>query len=289
MSKHIHVVINPASGKNEPILNTLNDVFKEAGVSWSASVTHAYGDAITQAREAAEGGADIVAGYGGDGTVMEIVNGVMGTGVPMAVLPGGTGNIFSIELGIPTDLAAAVQLIVSEDSQVREIDVGQCGDNLFLLRVGAGFYAKRINMTSRELRDKYGKLSYFIAGVQAIPETQHLTYRFTIDGQVVEEKGYSCMIQNAGNMGKQGVMLAPGISITDGLLDVILFKTLDFSSSAKTDDSMDPSALGHWRGKEITIEVDPPQPVVGDGESWGETPITATVLPSAVSVITPAD
>ena len=289
MSKHIHVVVNPASGQNEPILNTINDVFHPAGVTWSASVTQAYGDAITQAREAAEGGADIVVSYGGDGTVMEVVNGVMGTGVPMAVLPGGTGNIFSIELGIPTDLAAAVQLIVGEESQVQQIDVGQCGDNHFLLRVGAGFYAKRINMTSRELRDQYGKLSYFIAAMQAVPETEHLTYRFTVDGEVVEEKGYSCMIQNAGNMGKKGLMLAPGISITDGLLDVVLFKTLDFTSLSETDEPLDSKALGHWRGKKITIEVDPPQPVVGDGETWGDTPITATVLPSAVSVITPAE
>ena len=289
MSKHIHVVINPASGQDEPILNTLNDVLKEADVTWDVSITHAYGDAITQAREAAEAGADIVAGYGGDGTMMEVVSGVMGTGVPMAVLPGGTGNIFSIELGIPTDLAAAVQLIVNEDSQEQKIDVGQCGDNYFLLRVGAGFYAQRINMTSRELRDKYGKLSYFIASVQAIPETQHLTYRFTVDGEVVKAKGYSCMIQNAGNMGKKGVMLAPGISITDGMLDLILFKTLDFSSLPDINEPVDSSALGRWRAKEISIEVDPPQPVVGDGETWGETPITATVLPSAVSVITPAE
>ena len=58
MGKHIHVVVNPASGQNEPILNTLNDVFHPAGVTWSASVTQAYGDAINQAREAAEGGVD---------------------------------------------------------------------------------------------------------------------------------------------------------------------------------------------------------------------------------------
>jgi diacylglycerol kinase family enzyme len=64
MSKHIHVVVNPASGQNEPILNTLNDVFHPAGVTWSASVTGACGDAINQAREAAEGGADVVAAYG---------------------------------------------------------------------------------------------------------------------------------------------------------------------------------------------------------------------------------
>jgi diacylglycerol kinase family enzyme len=97
------------------------------------------------------------------------------------------------------------------------------------------------------------------------------------------------MIQNAGNMGKKGVTLVPGISITDGYLDAIIFKTLDATNLAKSDEPVDAKALGHWRAKEVTIEVDPPQPVVGDGETWGETPITAKVLPSAVSVITPPD
>lgn len=58
MSKHIHVVVNPASGKNEPILNNINDIFRSAGVTWSVSVTNAYGDAINQTQAAAEDGAD---------------------------------------------------------------------------------------------------------------------------------------------------------------------------------------------------------------------------------------
>jgi diacylglycerol kinase family enzyme len=171
MSKHIHVVVNPASGKNEPILNTLNDIFHPAGVTWNVSVTNAYGDAMRQARQAAEGAADIVVAYGGDGTVMEVVNGLMGTNVPMGILPGGTGNVLSIEL------AGAAQVLISEDSSVRQIDVGKCDaasweeSRYFLLRVASGFDAQRINMASRELRDKYGRMAYFIGALQAVPES----------------------------------------------------------------------------------------------------------------------
>ena len=125
MNKHLHVVVNPASGKNEPILNTLNDVFHPVGVTWSASVTNAYGDAMYQAREAAKSGSDIVVAYGGDGTVMEVVNGLLGTGVPMGILPGGTGNVLSIEVGIPQTLGEAAQVLVSEEATIRQIDVGQ--------------------------------------------------------------------------------------------------------------------------------------------------------------------
>ena len=88
--KRIHVVINPASGKDEPILNVINFVFGEHGIDWGVSVTQKFGDATEFARRAAEEGYDIVAGYGGDGTQHEIANGIMGTGALHGVLPGGT-------------------------------------------------------------------------------------------------------------------------------------------------------------------------------------------------------
>ena len=90
--KKIHVVINPASGKDEPILNTINDVFHEYGVDWDVSVTKKYGDATEQAKAAITAGADLVTGYGGDGTQHEIANAVLGTDTVMGILPGGTGN-----------------------------------------------------------------------------------------------------------------------------------------------------------------------------------------------------
>jgi YegS/Rv2252/BmrU family lipid kinase len=298
MRKHIHVVVNPASGKNEPILNTIDDNFRPAGVTWSVSVTNAYGDAIKQAREAAESRADIVVAYGGDGTVMEVVNGLMGSGVPMGILPGGTGNVLSIEVGVPQTLAEAAKAIVNEDSIIRQIDVGQCDaddweeSKYFLLRVASGFDAQRINMTSRELRDKYGRMAYFIGALQAVPESKAVRYTFTLDGAAMEVEGFTCLVENAGNMGVSGVSLASDVNISDGLLDVFCVYNLDFNSLTSTVKSitnkpLDPDSFRHWRAKEVTIESDPPQPVVGDGEKWGETPVTVKVLPGAINVIAP--
>ena len=88
--KKVHVIINPAAGHDEPILNVLNHVFHPAGVEWDNSLTHQSGDATRLAAEAAASGVDLVAAYGGDGTQMEVANGLMGTGVPQAILPGGT-------------------------------------------------------------------------------------------------------------------------------------------------------------------------------------------------------
>ena len=110
----VHVVINPAAGKDEPIMNVLNDVFHPAGVDWDISITHKSGDGTRLAAEAAASGVDLVAAYGGDGTQMEIANGLLGTGVPQAILPGGTGNAMAHDLGISLNLREAAELIVSK-------------------------------------------------------------------------------------------------------------------------------------------------------------------------------
>ena len=95
-------------------------------------------------------------------------------------------------------------------------------------------------------------------------------------------------------MGIPGVSLASDISISDGLLDEICVYNLHFaslSSAAKsiTNQPLDPESFRHWQAREVTIASDPPQPIVGDGEKWGDTPATVTVLPGAISIIAPAD
>ena len=128
--RRVHVVINPASGKDEPILNVLNDVFREHDVAWDASVTHRYGDAGNQARDAIGDGVDLVVAYGGDGTQHEVANAVVtaaltkGRQVPMGILPGGTGNGFAREVGVPRNVRDATILLCTS-SRTRAIDVGR--------------------------------------------------------------------------------------------------------------------------------------------------------------------
>jgi YegS/Rv2252/BmrU family lipid kinase len=293
MSDRIHVVVNPAAGQPAPILHVLNGAFRPAGVMWDVSITQEYGDATRQAREAAESGADIVVAYGGDGTVMEVVNGLIGTNIPLGILPGGTGNVLSIELDIPQSSEEAARLLVGEEREIRRVDVGLCGETYFLLRVAVGYDAQRINMTTRELRDRFGRFAYFVAGLRAIPESRAGRYLVTLDGEQLEVEGFTCLVANAGSMGIKGMSLASDVSISDGLLDIFVVRDFDFQSLTATaasiiDKPLDPESFRHWQASEITISTDPPQPVVGDGESWGETPVKVKILPSALRVIAPA-
>src|SRR5205085_3505002 len=93
--KKLMVIINPAAGVDRPILGLLNAAMNTAGIEWEVQVTHQANDARRLAKEAAESGWDIVAAHGGDGTIMEVADGLRGTDVPLAIFPGGTGNAMS--------------------------------------------------------------------------------------------------------------------------------------------------------------------------------------------------
>jgi hypothetical protein len=104
MARRLYAVVNPAAGQPKPVLHTLNSVCGAAGVNWAVSVTRKSGDAIRFAQKALAEGFDVVAAFGGDGTVMEVASALMGGEVPVAILPGGTANVMSTELRIPNDL-----------------------------------------------------------------------------------------------------------------------------------------------------------------------------------------
>jgi diacylglycerol kinase (ATP) len=288
----IHVVINPASGQNQPILNILNDVFHRAGVEWDVSVTHKRGDASRQARTAAESGVDLVAAYGGDGTQMEVANGLLGTGVPQAILPGGTGNAMAHELGVSLELREAAQLIVSS-SKRRAIDLARSGDRVYMLRAYTGVPAEA--GASREEKDRLGQLAYIRASLKIASNMSLVRYRCKVDGQEFETEALLCFILNAGSIG--GVLglelpTVANVNISDGLLDLyaISAETRQPLISIpkqllRTEDSQ--LKVYHWQGSQISLAADPPQDVWIDGEAGDHTPFVTSVLPQALEIVVP--
>jgi diacylglycerol kinase family enzyme len=105
----VPVIVNPASGPDRPVLKVINSVFRTAQVEWDIHLTKRDGDAFRFARELKEKGASVIAVCAGDGTVREAARALAHTNVPLAILPGGTGNAMAVELGIPLDLAEAAR------------------------------------------------------------------------------------------------------------------------------------------------------------------------------------
>lgn len=311
--RRVHVVINPAAGQDEPILNTLNRVFKEAEIDWDISLTKQAGDARQQAQTAAQSGVDIVAVYGGDGTVAEVASGLLGTSIPLAILPGGTANVLSVELGIPATLALACQLICDPKATIRKMDMGQVNDHYFMLRVGIGFEAAMVENADRGLKDKYGVFAYLWSAMQNLYKPEVARYQLTIDGKQIETEGVNCMIANSGNMGQAGLNFLPSINVSDGLLDIIVVQEaslrtffdvigsiaglkqvesdqlLQASLPDKANNSGQPAtqSLQYWQGREVSLVTDPPQTIQFDGEILGKVAIHCKIIPQAISILVP--
>ncbi len=297
--KTIHVIINPASGQPKPVLHTLNQIFGKAGIQWDISVTKGEGDATRFARQAAERGVDAVVAFGGDGTQMAVAQGLRGTDVPMGVLPGGTANLLSVELGIPDDLSKAAALIIDPKSTLRPVDMGHAvlrggeAEYDFILRIGISFEGLKIEKADRTLKDKFGEFAYTIAGLESFKEVEPAHFHLTLDGQHFEIDAINLLVTNAGNFGVPGYTRSTKINISDGLLDVLTAQDKSLVSLAtlvvKALEKKGEEERPIWQARKISIDAQPPQPINGDGELWGNTPVDISVIPGAVQILTPSE
>ena len=310
MTKRMQVIINPAAGQDAPVLQQLNAVFQACDVDWEIAITQRAGDAHRFAQQAVSNGVDIVAAYGGDGTVTEVASGLVGSAVSLAILPGGTANVMALELGIPTDLAQAARLACGIESTIEKIDMGQIQDQHFLLRAGVGLEAVVAEQADRSLKDRLGMLAYLWSTLRNLRDPQIAHYQLVLDGQAVECAGVTCTIANAGSLGVAGLKLDQAISIRDGLLDVLIVEEASwralltvlshvFGAQTASRAVGDPEiqgyhqaiqgAIRHWQAKEISLHMDPMQVTQYDGEVLKPVslPLICKVLPGMLQVVMP--
>lgn len=292
MFNKISIIVNPAAGQPQPIFETLEQVLgTRADLEWSTVTTQKDGDGRRFAQDAIRAGVDLVVAYGGDGTVKDVMNGLIGGHVPLAILPGGTGNALAHELHIPMDLNEAIALLFDGYS-LQPLDVGKVakdGKNAhFLLRAGVGLITDIVTEASREDKDKFGNLAYVIASLKTLVSAEPLTFSLMVDQQPIEEQGLTCIVANSAAVG--AFQFAPDVSFCDGLLDVFIFDG-KFKSILETVASNVKltSFSQRWQGREVQLQVQPPCPLVIDGEEFGYTPVTISVLPQAVRVLVPVE
>jgi YegS/Rv2252/BmrU family lipid kinase len=294
--KKLQVIINPAAGVGRPILQALNTGLRDTGIDWDVSITHKAGDAERLAKKALLDGADIVGVHGGDGSVMEVASALRGTSTPLAIFPGGTANVMSVELGIPSaDIAESIDFIAKGSYTTRRIDMGRVNDRLFLLRIGIGLEADMMKSADQEIKNRFGILAYAFSALNEMRSLIPTLYRVRVDGDLREIEGISCMIANSGNVAIGGLTLSKKIDISDGALDVVIFRRADLAAMitvsaavvSPTAEATDSPQVVHYQGREIVVEADPPQTISIDGEVIEPVTLTASVLPGAVNVIVP--
>jgi YegS/Rv2252/BmrU family lipid kinase len=294
---NVHMIINPAAGQEEAVLSPVNRALSPQGIPWKIAITRGKGHGADLAQQAVRDGADLVAVYGGDGTVADVAGGLYEHDVPLAILPGGTGNAIAEKLHIPMQLDDALSLITDQDTQQQRLDLGRVQPGCvqqpyFMLRANIGLYNEMLDSATPDLKRQYGDLAYMIAGVRTLANIEMIPFHLTIDGETIQQTGHTCMIANITTIGGHASFdFAPGVDPSDCQLDVFVFDAESeailsaMQSHLATDLSEFPH---HWTGQHIRVETDTPYPVYMDGEPACQTDITVEVVPQIIDILVPA-
>lgn len=294
------IIVNPAAGmkifqkRAERIVETLgaDGTFERA----DRVRTSGPGDAYRAARDMGDGLFDIVFAAGGDGTVFEVVNGLIDGGhkTPLAILPTGTSNVFANYLKIPQGVREYRDMV--RGGLVAAADVGQAGSRHFLGSLSAGLLTDISYKAPIKNKNIMGQLAYLVEAVQTVklPEIRPMAVRMSSKDMVIEEEALLFIITNSPNVGIFS-NLAPQASISDGLLDVFVIckqSLSDFASLllqfVKGTHAGNPS-VRYFQTGELTIESLGGEPVTLDidGEKGDALPVTVKAVPRMISLIVP--
>lgn len=240
---------------------------------------------------------------GGDGSVHEVVNGLLSTAtaseVEMAVLPRGTGRDFVRSLRIPRDLTQALD--VARDGRPRMVDVGRArytawdGSEMqayFANFAGAGIsgaIARRANRSSKALG---GRISFLAATVAVFARWRSTTVTAEIDAERRSGEMFEVLVMN-GDYAAGGMWVTPQAEPDDGQFDVLLIGDVTKTDFIRTFPKIYRGKhLAHpkidvVRGRTVQVECDIPLPIVLDGEQPGTTPVRVEIVPRALRVRAP--
>lgn len=288
----IFVVLNPVAGRTQPkdVRKSLQNHFKSSGMEieiYETSGEESVGEVVQRAVSA---GANRVFAAGGDGTISAVVDGLIGTNVPLGIIPAGTGNVLAQELNIPQDIDKACRLL-AEASAVRNLDALKVDGRYYMLSIGTGLDSMTIEQTGRKEKRRFGRLAYAASMVKVLLGIQPHRFVLTIDGQKKHVQAADILVTNISTLIKPlrwGRHILPDDGKIDicivrakNLLDVMLVmwdmvwpgppredRNLRFLSAEAT----------------VRIEAEKPLPVQGDGEVLGKTPVEAEIIAGAVKV-----
>ncbi len=282
------LILNPISWARRPwsMLPDLIGILESAGVRVDLTFTKIDHTMTESVELAAEEGYDLVIAGGGDGTVSEVANGLVGKGIPLGILPIGTYNNIAHSLHVPLDLSEAARIICI--GKVTDIDVGIAGDTYFFEAVGVGLDASLFPIGEEIKGGHYEKV---LKGAMSFLRQQHTEIDLRFDGQQVNLQSPMVVIANGPYYGA-GFTIAPQASMADGLLEIITFEcsrvevARHFALSAQNREHVEP-CVAMLRAREITITSPQPLPAHADGKPIGSVPITCRVIPGALRVIVP--
>lgn len=239
----------------------------------------------TLARLHRAGALERVVCAGGDGIVHLCAQGLAHTGVPLGIVPVGTGNDIARALGLPTDLEAAVDAALGEPTLVDLVD----GASAFGVSVVTAGFSGDVNARANALRFPRGQHRYTLATLLELRQLKPRALRLDVDGDVHDLEVSMLAIGNTAHFGG-GMQICPEADPTDGLLDVVAVDAVSplrlarFLPTVFGGRHVERPEVRTYRGVEITITADPPLRVWADGEELGPLRRPLRAAPGALAV-----
>jgi YegS/Rv2252/BmrU family lipid kinase len=286
------IIVNPAKSEATDLREDVDKTLASAG--WSPSLwleTTPTDPGFGMAETAVEAGVALVVICGGDGTVMACLDALSNTGLPVAVLPIGSGNLLARNLGIPLEFDESMDVAVNGDD--RRIDLGRVDDQAFAVMAGMGFDAAMMADTTEAMKRLVGWPAYIASALRHLRDPV-MRIELSIDGgPPVRRSARTVLVGNVGQL-EGGLELLPAASADDGLLDVVVVAPRTLRDWLRVANRIIRKPHTHdrhlerFQGQAISIVADRDVPRQVDGEVIADgRRIDARVEPGALVVRVP--
>ncbi|TAK99677.1 MAG: diacylglycerol kinase family lipid kinase [Rhodospirillaceae bacterium] len=291
--RRILVVFNPTAGRRRrPRLDAVVAALRARGCIVTVMETMAPGHASDIARAVTQTtgdqAMDVIAVAGGDGTINEVVNGLVGTTVALGVIPLGTANVLADEIGLPRAPKDVARILA--EGPVRPIRVGIANGRRFVMMAGAGFDASVVDSVSLSLKRRLGPLAYVWQTLKRAFTDTYAACEVMVDG--VPYRTVSAVVCNGRHYGGPFVA-ARSATLTDGLLHVILLQGRGWLSVARYGLALLMGRLDRLSdvrfvsGRHVVVSSGGHLPVQADGDIITTLPADVTVDPAPVALVWP--
>jgi diacylglycerol kinase (ATP) len=286
------IIFNPVAGRRRAaLLWRVLDVLAANGIRLDLAETHRAGHAETLTREAVLGGAPMVVAAGGDGTIAEVANGLMGSGARLGVIPLGTANVLAHELALPFAPRAVAAALAFGRTRTLWPGVahGAAGSRLFVQMLGVGFDAQVVHRLSLPLKRVMGRGAYVVQSLRETGRYRFPPVRLRIDE--VETETASVVISKGRLYGGK-YLLAPESRPADPGFSVVLFGCGGPAAALMYGAALPVGLLGlapgvrHMRAERVEVVGNAPIPAQADGDVAGFSPLRVTDAPGPIEVVT---
>jgi diacylglycerol kinase (ATP) len=294
-----YVVLNPVAGVSEPgtVRERIESALGAREIPFEVYETTGQKDEDIRylVRNAVKQGFKLFISAGGDGTLSSVIDGLVGTELPLVIIPTGTWNALARALDIPLQIDPAIELVFQEH-KIQTIDAMDVGGRYFVLSVSAGVGALTMKDVERQDKRRFGKFADLRKAAAEVLEFRSYQFEVKIDGKLTKFRASELMVANTSILGIKSLQLDPSIRMDDGKLNVCRIyanSVTDYLKLAvsmfRGDQKRNWNVLCVEAREEVEIHSRERLPVQGDGDLIGQLPITVKIRPKAIQIVTPVN